>query len=232
MASGLIEHVLSKPAGLHRAYRCPIPNLLEAHYKQAFPEMFSFVPYNPYIGFLAQTITSLLTVYWNYVDLFLICISIGLRTNLAHVNEVIQCSAKMYHRDTFWKEQFAHYRRVLGLIRDVNSHISVFIVLSYSSNLFFICVQLVNVFQQNSSLIVTTYFWYSLAHLIGRIVAVSLYGSAIHDEYCRTRSLFYNLPDGFNECSEEIAATVVTYELVLTQVNEAEAKNGDDNPCT
>ncbi|ETN59574.1 hypothetical protein AND_008836 [Anopheles darlingi] len=32
--------------------------------------------------------------------------------------------------------------------------------------------------------------------------------------------------------SSQIAATIVTYELVLTQVNEAEAKNGDDNPCT
>uniref|UniRef100_A0A3F2YU04 Gustatory receptor n=1 Tax=Anopheles christyi TaxID=43041 RepID=A0A3F2YU04_9DIPT len=231
LTSGLIEHVLSKPAGLHRAYRCPIPNLLEAHYKQAFPEMFSFVPYDPYIGLLAQTITSLLTVYWNYVDLFLISISIGLRTNLAHVNEVIKSSEKMYHRGIFWKDHCFHYRRVLGLIRDVNSHVGVFIVISYSSNLFFICIQLVNVFQQNASLIVTTYFWYSLCHLIGRIVAVSLYGSAIHDEYCRTRAMFYNLPDGYSY-TDEIAATVVTYELVLTQVNEAEAKNGDDNPCT
>uniref|UniRef100_A0A182WQV7 Uncharacterized protein n=1 Tax=Anopheles minimus TaxID=112268 RepID=A0A182WQV7_9DIPT len=261
LASGLTEHVLSKPAGLHRAYRCPIPNLLEAHYKQAFPEMFSFVPYDPYVGFFAQTITSLLTVYWNYVDLFLITISIGLRTNLTHVNGVIQCSEKLYQRANFWKEQFANYRQVLGLIRDVNSRIGALIVISYSSNLFFICVQLVNVFQQNSSFIVTTYFWYSLFHLIGRIMAVSLFGSAIHDEYCRTRALFYNLPDGYS-CSEEVvqrfqrqvehdsvaltgygffhltrklilkASTVVTYELVLTQVNEAEAKNGDDNPCT
>uniref|UniRef100_A0A182PZ85 Gustatory receptor n=1 Tax=Anopheles epiroticus TaxID=199890 RepID=A0A182PZ85_9DIPT len=260
LASGLIEHVLSKPAGLHRAYRCPIPNLLEAHYKQAFPEMFSFVPYDPYLGFLAQTITSLLTMYWNYVDLFLITVSVGLRTNLAHVNAVIESSEKMYHRGSFWKEHNAHYRRVLDLIRDVNSHIGVFIVISYSSNLFFICTQLVNVFQQNSSLVVTTYFWYSLFHLIGRIVAVSLYGSAIHDEYCRTRSMFYNLPDGYSYTDEVRrfqrqvehdsvaltgygffhltrklilkASTVVTYELVLTQVNEAEAKNGDDNPCT
>ncbi|XP_041766264.1 gustatory receptor for sugar taste 64e-like [Anopheles merus] len=261
LTSGLIEHVLSKPAGLHRAYRCPIPNLLEAHYKQAFPEMFSFVPYNPYVGFLAQTITSLLTVYWNYVDLFLISVSVGLRTNLAQVNDVIASSEKLYHRGIFWKDQCTHYRRVLGLIRHVNNHIGVFIVISYASNLFFICVQLVNVFQQNSSFIVTSYFWYSLFHLIGRIVAVSLYGSAIHDEYCRTRALFYNLPDGYGYTDEvqrfhrqvehdsvalngygffyltrklilKIAATVVTYELVLTQVNEAEAKNGDDNPCT
>ena len=147
LTSGLIEHVLSKPAGLHRAYRCPIPNLLEAHYKQAFPEMFSFVPYNPYIGFLAQTITSLLTVYWNYVDLFLITVSVGLRTNLAQVNDVIASSEKLYHRGIFWKDQCTHYRRVLGLIRHVNNHIGVFIVISYASNLFFICVQLVNVFQ-------------------------------------------------------------------------------------
>uniref|UniRef100_A0A182J8L9 Uncharacterized protein n=1 Tax=Anopheles atroparvus TaxID=41427 RepID=A0A182J8L9_ANOAO len=231
MTSALIEHVLSKPAGLHRAYRCPIPNLLEAHYKQAFPEMFSFVPYNPYVGFLAQTVTSLLTMYWNYVDLFLIAVSVGLRANLHHVNEVIRHSAKHYHRPSFWDDQCAGYRRVLGLIRHVNHCIGSFIVISYSSNLFFICIQLVNVFQQNSSLIVTTYCWYSLFHLIGRIVAVSLYGSAIHDEYCRTRAIFYRLPVEYGHRAE-IAATVVTYELVLTQVNEAEAKNGDDNPCT
>uniref|UniRef100_A0A182NZ21 Uncharacterized protein n=1 Tax=Anopheles dirus TaxID=7168 RepID=A0A182NZ21_9DIPT len=261
LTSALIEHVLSKPAGLHRAYRCPIPNLIEAHYKQAFPEMFSFVPYSPYIGFAAQTVTSLLTMYWNYVDLFLIAVSVCLRTNLRHVNEVIVCSAKHYHRPTFWRDQCAHYRRVLELIRHVNRHIGAFIVISYSSNLFFICIQLVNVFQQSPSLIVTTYFWYSLAHLIGRIVAVSLYGSAIHDEYGRTRSILCALPTDCGYLEEvqrfqrrvrhdsvaltgygffhltrklilKIAATVVTYELVLTQVNEAEAKNGDDNPCT
>uniref|UniRef100_A0A182G0C1 Gustatory receptor n=1 Tax=Anopheles albimanus TaxID=7167 RepID=A0A182G0C1_ANOAL len=259
--SAVVEHVLSKPAGLHRAYRCPIANIWEAHYKQAFPEMFSFVPYNPFLGAFAQTITSLLTMYWNYVDLFLIVVSMALRVNLQHLYEVIRRSDKLHLNAQFWLEIRVQYRNVFDLTQAVNRHIGALIVVSYASNLFFICIQLLNVLQQNASFVVTSYFWYSLFHLVGRIVAVSLFGSAVHDQYSRIRSLSCRLPPecsymnevrqfqrevehgsialtgyGFFYLTRElilkIAATVVTYELVLTQVNEAEAKNGDDNPCT
>lgn len=145
MLSALFEHALAKPSGLYRAYKCGIKDLLEAHLMQAFPEMFSFIPYDIYVGFVAQVVTSVLTFYWNYVDLFLIVLSIGLRQSVRHVNEIILNSKAQYHSDTFWHDYRKHHQRVCNLVHIVGQNVAYLVVISFANNMFFICIQLIGV---------------------------------------------------------------------------------------
>ncbi|KXJ69406.1 hypothetical protein RP20_CCG027206 [Aedes albopictus] len=230
MVSALFEHALAKPSGLYRAYKCGIQDLLEAHLMQAFPEMFSFIPYDIYVGFVAQVVTSVLTFYWNYVDLFLIALSIGLRQNVRHVNDIILKSKAQYHSDTFWHDYRKHHQRVCNLVHIVGQKVAYLVVISFANNMFFICIQLIGVLKPYPGIIVAIYVWYSLAHLMTRMVMVAVYAAAIHDESRRILPTFRTLPTQFY--SKEISGTIVTYELVLLQVNDAEEKNGDQNPCT
>ncbi|XP_055633907.1 gustatory receptor for sugar taste 64e-like [Toxorhynchites rutilus septentrionalis] len=260
MMSAMFEHALAKPSGLYRAYRCGIKELLKAHLMQAFPEMFSFIQYNIYVGFVAQVVTTILTFYWNFIDLFLIILSMGLRNNLKHVNDVILDSKAYYHSELFWHDHWKHYQRVCELVHLFKGKMAVFVIISFANNLFFICIQLVGFLKPYPGIIVAIYVWYSLAHLVTRMVLVSVYAAAIHDESRKLIPLFRTIPtkyyskelQRFHEQVEndkvalsgfgffhltrklllKISATIVTYELVLLQLNDAEEKNGDQNPCT
>ncbi|XP_058817461.1 gustatory receptor for sugar taste 64e-like [Topomyia yanbarensis] len=260
MFSALFEHILAKPAGLYRAYKCGIKNLVEAHLMQAFPELFSFIPYDIYLGFVCQVITSILTFYWNFIDLFLIVLSIGLRQNLRHVNDIIISSKAEYSSNQFWHNHWKHYQRACDLVQLFKTKMAFFVAVSFANNLFFICIQMLGLLKEYPGVLVAIYYWYSFGHLVTRMVLVALYAAEIHDESKRLLPLFRTLPtqyynkdiQRFQEQVEndvvalsgfgfffltrqlilKIAGTVVTYELVLLQVNQAEEKNGPHNPCT
>lgn len=143
MITALFEHALAKPSGYYRALECGITDPLEANLMQAFPEMFSFVPFNIYVGFVAHIVTTFLTFYWNYVDLFVVVVSIGLRQNLKHINSIILDGKAKYHSDSFWHDHWKHYQRVCELVHLFKKKVAFFVVISFAKNLFFICVQLV-----------------------------------------------------------------------------------------
>ncbi|XP_055543532.1 uncharacterized protein LOC129729076 [Wyeomyia smithii] len=260
MFSALFEHALAKPAGLYRAYKCGIKNLLEAHLMQAFPEMYSFIPYNAYLGFTCQIITSILTFYWNYIDLFLMVLCIGLRQNIKHINDIILRSSAEYGSLHFWTVYWKHYQKVCELVQLFKIKLAYFVAISFANNLFFICIQMLGLLKDYPGLIVAVYYWYSFGHLVTRMVLVALYAADIHDESRRLLPLFRTISTqyyskevqrfheqvlndkvalsgfGFFHLTRQlilkIAGTIVTYELVLLQVNDAEEKNGDQNPCT
>ncbi|XP_058448773.1 gustatory receptor for sugar taste 64e-like [Malaya genurostris] len=260
MLSALFEHVLAKPAGLYRAYKCGISNLVEAHFMQAFPELFSFIPYDIYVGSVCQVITTILTFYWNFIDLFLIVISIGLRHNLRHVNDIIISSKSEYSSYQFWHAHWKHYQRACELIQLFKKKMAFFVAISFANNLFFICIQMLGLLKEYPEFLMTIYYWYSFGHLVVRMVLVALSAADIHDESKRLLPLFRTLPtqyynkeiQRFHEQVEhdtvalsgfgfffltrklilKIAGTIVTYELVLLQVHDAEEKQGDHNPCT
>ncbi|XP_055605242.1 gustatory receptor for sugar taste 64f-like [Uranotaenia lowii] len=193
--SALFEHALAKPAGLYRAYKCGITDLLEAHLMQAFPEMFSFLPFSIPLGFAAQIITSWLTFYWNYVDLFIIVLCIGLRQNIQHVNEVILQSKDHYHSEKFWHDHWRHFQKASGLVHKLKKKMSYLVVVSFSNNTFFICIQLIGVLKPAPGFIVAVYVWYSLGHLIIRMIFMTLYAADVYDESRRLLPLFRSIPN-------------------------------------
>lgn len=127
--------------------------------------------------------------------------------------------SKQLVRSSFWRDQWNHYKNICSLVDKTNEGFSVLIILSYSINLYIICVQLLNIFKwvftgiwlwciktfvipirPITSKVQGAYLWYSLFHIIVKTLFVSLYASKIHDESKKSVSFFRTIP---NECFTE-----------------------------
>lgn len=107
--------------------------------------------------------------------------------------------------EDFWALRRMQYRKLCALCIDVDNATSQITFLSFSNNLFFICVTLLKSIRfvifflykkrLNSNWLIfyvsnrpmrsvpyAVYFWFSLVFLISRTLAVSLYSAEIHDE--------------------------------------------------
>ncbi|GAB0093011.1 Gustatory receptor [Sergentomyia squamirostris] len=257
----LIEHVLSLGTMLHFAHVCPDKenqSPLEALFKQEFTQMFAYTHYSLEKGILGQILNSINTFVWSFMDCFVIIVSIGLSTGFKNVNkDLIAVKGKVVSEE-FWQKQRSAYRRMCDLCDSVDSHISRITLVSFSNNLFFICVQLLNSLNKKDSFIHTFYFWFSLLFLIARTLAVSLYAATINEESKEPIHVFRVVPREswclevkrfYEEVTNDtvalsgmkffyltrrlvlsVAGTIVTYELVLLQFHQDEELEKDD-PC-
>lgn len=109
---------------------------------------------------------------------------------------------------SFWSERRIQYRNICTLCGKMDNAISLITMVSFSNNLYFICVQLLRslkyveravtvldlycicfIYSSMPSVAHAIYFYFSLIFLIGRTLAVSLYAASVHDE--SRRSLTY-----------------------------------------
>jgi hypothetical protein len=82
----------------------------------------------------------------------------------------------------FWNEIWHAYKIIVELVEHTNDLNGGTILISFFSNLYFICVQLLGCFKAESSILDGLYLWFSLIFLISRTLALCLFASRINDE--------------------------------------------------
>lgn len=93
-------------------------------------------------------------------------------------------------------------------------------LISFFSNLFFICVQLLGSFKSESSLIDGLYSWFSLLLLIGRTLAVCWYASKINDEARKPLTVLRSIhSDHFDTTMRRFCEQLRTEKVALTGMN-------------
>lgn len=158
-----VEHALSDGSQLHYVIVC----------KKEQDAIVSFVKINvPYIGrvplwaaFFIDFINIGATFVWNYTDIFIMTISIGLSTHFKLINkemEMANIEVRLYEIDfkfnfqifcsvlsflqnlsnQFWVNVRARYSKSCHLVAVVDKSIARMILFSYLNNLFLICKQL------------------------------------------------------------------------------------------
>lgn len=86
----LVEQILDEITGYYRTHECwDVRNRLEAFFKQFFPEFFFIVPYSIYTGLFATIVHFYCMISKNFVDLFLIALSLGLKEQFEIINGAI-----------------------------------------------------------------------------------------------------------------------------------------------
>ncbi|CAK1600227.1 unnamed protein product [Parnassius mnemosyne] len=141
----LVEHILSDLSGFAAVIGCqPHKNAYEAFITHNFPWVFVYLPYNHVIGFLLQLVIIQSTFTWNFVDLFIICISFYLISRLEQVNLKIVAARGKTMSPYFWRTVREDYCRAASLVRRIDDVIGAIIFISFANNLFFICLQLYN----------------------------------------------------------------------------------------
>lgn len=101
----------------------------------------SAIPYHIMEFPIYQWINILMTFAWNFVDLFVILISIALATRFNQINlRIIDSLKSAAIADTFWSDIRLHYYELVELVEAVDHKITVLIFISTGHNLFSVCV--------------------------------------------------------------------------------------------
>lgn len=121
------------------------------------------------------------TFAWNFIDVYLIIISVLLTEKFACINRKL-LDNRRNQLPTFWSEVWCGYKTCVELVDRTNELNGGTILISFFSNLYFICVQLLGCFKSESSILDGMYLWFSLTFLICRTLTLCLYASKINDE--------------------------------------------------
>ncbi|KAL2714282.1 LOW QUALITY PROTEIN: gustatory receptor for sugar taste 64f-like isoform X1 [Vespula squamosa] len=251
MTLAMIEHTLSILKGFSYATTCAKyrsdSDVIAEYFQSQFPQVFSRMSYSLWKAILVDIVNMLSTFSWNFVDLFLILVSMALADQFQQLNSRLNSVRGKAMPDWWWAEARNDYNHLASLTRRVDSHISTIVFLSFATDLYFICIQLLFSFNLQRSHIQKIYFCFSFGFLVTRTTAVSLYAASVNDESRLPAPILYSVSSA-NYSTEvmrfltqvttdnisltgmkffsvtrglvlTIAGTIVTYELVLVQIN-------------
>ncbi|XP_058448775.1 gustatory receptor for sugar taste 64a-like [Malaya genurostris] len=185
-----------------------------------------------------------MTFVWNFVDLFVVLVSMGLSTKFSQLYRYISDSIR--HRaptsEHCWEYIRITYVSLCEVVETTNQSIGQLVFVSYATNIYFICLQIMYATQRQPFMINKIYFIYSFLFLIFRASLMFWHSTQVqywsqqpcllilqlpNEEYCEEaqRMQIYskrgaNLTGiGLFVVSRDIlltiAGTTVTYELVL-----------------
>ncbi|XP_012159837.1 gustatory receptor for sugar taste 64f [Ceratitis capitata] len=249
MALSLAEHLLNITSHIIYSNSCPQTNdRIRDFFILTNQHLFELFPYSIYLALWGKTQNILCTFIWNYMDVFVMIVSIGLAAKFKQLNDNLYKFKGMRMPEEYWSTRRKQYRNLCELCTRVDAAISVITMISFSNNLYFICVQLLRSLNKMPSFAQAAYFYFSFFFLIGRTLAVSLYSASINDESRKPLRILRCVPKE-SWCTEvkrfsedissdlvalsgmkffyltrklvlSVAGTIVTYELVLIQFHQ------------
>ncbi|XP_055373552.1 uncharacterized protein LOC129606930 [Condylostylus longicornis] len=251
----MTEHILNMISLVHYANYCPNANdPIESFFRSQLSHIFHFFEYDPALAIYGKILNIFLTFGWNFMDAFIMIISVGLKARFKQINDNLERYRGQAMSNEFWSNYRNYYRNACSLCEKVDNAISFIMMASFSNNLYFICVQLLKSLNKMPSFAHGLYFYFSLGFLIGRTLAVSLTAASINVESKKPLEIFRSVPkdswvsevkrftDDVNQglvalsgmkffyitktLVLTIAGTIVTYELVLIQFHENEITLG------
>ncbi|KYM99149.1 Putative gustatory receptor 64f, partial [Cyphomyrmex costatus] len=265
MLLALGEHTAAVMAAYTSALECAAyrgdEDIIGTYFISQFPQIFTKWSYSHWKGIVIEILNILSTFAWNFVDLFLILISVALADQFRQLNSRLFSIRGKAMPEWWWAEARNDYNHLATLTRRVDTHISSIVLLSFAIDLYFICMQLLFSFNPIRGIVRKIYFCYSFGFLLARTTAVSLYAASIHDESRLPAPILYSVTSsGYsNEVSRFLmqvttdnisltgmkffsvtrglvltVRTIVTYELVLVQFNsvqQVDQSNNITNAC-
>lgn len=116
----------------------PIKDFFVAHLNQ----LFYFISYSPLAAFLGKIVNVIGTFTWSFMDLFVMLISVGISTRFKQLNDALFRVKGQVIAADFWAEHRVNYRNLCQLCDKIDDSIALITMISFSNNLYFICVQL------------------------------------------------------------------------------------------
>lgn len=115
---------------------------LHNYMRRERPHLLDVLPYRWWIFPIFQWTITLLAFSWNYVDFFIIIISLGLSTRFNQLNERLRRARKFEMDHKFWLSIRLHYTNLVELLTFIDEKISLLVILSMSHNLFLVCTKI------------------------------------------------------------------------------------------
>ncbi|XP_069702250.1 gustatory receptor for sugar taste 64f-like isoform X2 [Periplaneta americana] len=223
LLGGLAEHLLYNYSHLDsvECRNADLPQLLQCLIRRAHSHVLVMIDYSPFMALFLVLCGLFTTFAWNFLDLFIILISLALAGRFKLLNKyLLSIKSKPMPEDT-WKQIRVDYNNLSQLSKTIDTHISKIILLSFVNNLYFICNQLLNSITLTwSHTSEALYFCWSLTFLIFRTVAVCLCASSIYEESRVPKFVLYAVPsESYSVEVMRFQHQVETDEIVLTAMN-------------
>ncbi|XP_053663662.1 gustatory receptor for sugar taste 64a-like [Anopheles marshallii] len=132
------------------------------------PYVLRAIPYHAVLGWTIELTMRIAKFTWHYVDVFIICLSLGLQRRFVQFNERLERLEGQPQTQGVWRGLRLDFVRLSELVTFVDERFSKLILFSCANDMFFITVQLFNSFDLKPTTVTTIYFWYSLGFLICR----------------------------------------------------------------
>nr|CAD7200275.1 unnamed protein product [Timema douglasi] len=245
------EHLLSNVKKIERGWLCSNGglDLIRSYFVNSYSHVFGFTRYSHWKGVAVLFVNLVATFIWNYVDLFLILVSLSVAQRFRQINALLFRVKGKDLPERFWKKVRSDYNGVAQLTALLDSYLSEIVLLSFGNNLYFIGLQLNNSLRPNRDLLHTLYFYSSLTYLLLRAFSVLLFAASVYDEskvpkkflqsvpsksYCKEVEIFL-----LEVCFGEVAFTgmrlftinrgliltvvsiIVSYQVILIQMSES-----------
>lgn len=144
----LTEHLMFMGMGLYETHyqlvMCNVTNvpLLQNFMRRLRPHLLDVLPYRWYIFPIFQWSITCLVFCWNYVDFFIIMLSLGISTRFDQLNERLRETPNHLMDRKFWLDIRLHYTNLVCLLEYIDEKISMLVLLSMSHNLFLVCTKI------------------------------------------------------------------------------------------
>lgn len=139
-------------AGIYRSFFCAgvndtLSGHFESYFRQASPQLFYFTEYSFIKAVSAQVVHLYCSFITIFVDLFIIVLSVGLAEKFKQISNNLELHRGMIMPETFWTQKRQRFQELTELVADVDDVLGNLILLSFSTNLYFVCVKLLHSFE-------------------------------------------------------------------------------------
>lgn len=150
---GLLEHLFYLSAEIYKlGFEINYCNLTDVDYVEMFiTKHLSFVlanipiPYNNILGLIAEYFNFTLTFWWNYLDLFIILISLALSELFERITYRLECLKTVPLSEAIWAELREHHTKVSDLVVHVNKIFGTAFIITCCNDGYFILIQMLNI---------------------------------------------------------------------------------------
>lgn len=143
----LTEHLMFIGMELHdnanQLTTCNVSSMtfLNNYMRRERPHLLDILPYRWWIFPIFQWTITLMAFCWNYVDFFIIILSLALSTRFNQLNERLRETPPNQMDRKFWLDIRLHYTNLVDLLEFIDDKISLLVLFSMSHNLFLICTK-------------------------------------------------------------------------------------------
>ncbi|XP_028037695.1 gustatory receptor for sugar taste 64f-like [Bombyx mandarina] len=201
----LIEHALSKVFNIRSVMCClgetsfnhtVFNNYFKFKWKFVFDYFSTSTTYSFFVGFIAEFLCMQATFLWSFTDVLIMCFSIYLSSFFEDFNNTVSSFKKKASKTVPWSTLRVQYSQIVLIVKQMDEQLDYFVLISYFTNLFFICFQLYNslnriydandVCNENMDIIATasftylTYYVFSFLFLVTRALLLSIMAANVH----------------------------------------------------
>ncbi|XP_049771842.1 gustatory receptor for sugar taste 64e-like [Schistocerca cancellata] len=212
LLSALVEHLLSNAPTAVETYYCSPSGFafLRIYFTSKYYYVLDYLGYNFAVNFCTAFISIIATFAWNYVDLFIILLSIAITERFKQINIAVKSCTDKVVGEREWRQLRLDYNSLAQLTKTVDRHVNKIVLLSFATNLYFVCLQFLHstVLQQAflllqshifdlpplASAVETVYYYWSFIYLFAKTCLVSLSASDIYVRSKEPSTLLYSVP--------------------------------------